>query len=64
MIERLKLPDGSLCEDVEQLKVHSVNFYKALYTSERTMGMERVLSCVPRKVTPEMNLSLNAPYTA
>ena len=63
-IERLQLPDGSLCEDVEQLKVHSVNFYKALYTSERTMGMERVLSCVPRKVTPEMNLSLNAPYKA
>ena len=38
-------------------------FYKELYTTEGTHNMEQVLATVPRKVTPDMNLALNAPYS-
>jgi hypothetical protein len=37
-------------------------FYKPLYTSEGTSGMENVLRTVPTKVTREMNDKLLLPY--
>jgi hypothetical protein len=39
------------------------DFYADLYKSENTIGMEEVLSHVPRKVSGEMNEALNADYT-
>lgn len=38
------------------------DFYKALYTSEGTSGMEHVLRTVPTKVTREMNDKLLLPF--
>jgi hypothetical protein len=40
------------------------DFYEELYRSEATIGIEEVLSHVPRKVTGDMNASLNAEYTS
>jgi hypothetical protein len=38
-------------------------FYANLYKSDTTIGIEEVLSHVPRKITREMNKSLNTEYT-
>ena len=38
-------------------------FYKTLFTSEGSMGMDAVLNTVPVKVTHAMNTLLTAPYT-
>jgi hypothetical protein len=39
------------------------DFYEDLYKSENTIGIEEVMFHVPRKVTGEMNETLNAAYT-
>jgi exonuclease III len=61
-IEKLKKSDGSMTEDVQELKTLSRNFYIDLYTSEETTGMEEVLAAVDPSVTPEMNARLLAPF--
>ena len=38
-------------------------FYKNLFASEGTTGMDKVLNAVPVKVTNVMNMLLTAPYT-
>ena len=39
------------------------DFYKNLFTSEGTTGMDVVLDSVPARVTAELNNGLTAPYT-
>jgi hypothetical protein len=58
----LKGVDNLLTEDVVEMGRLMSDFYKELYTFERTMGMERVLQMVPTKVTREMNDKLLLPF--
>lgn len=37
------------------------NFFEQLYHEEETMGIEEVLSHVPRKVLDDMNMLLSKP---
>jgi hypothetical protein len=62
-ISALALPDGSITEDMDVMQGMTCEFYSHLYTSEGTQGMDTVLNTVPRRVTPEMNANLIAPYT-
>jgi hypothetical protein len=62
-IEQLSLADGSVMEEISIMHQHTTNFYRELYTSEGTSGMDEVLSCVEARVTAEMNRSLDASYT-
>ena len=59
-VHRLVRPDGTFCVDSNELEVMTREFYENLYTSEETIGIEEVLSHVPRKVTDEMNVKLDA----
>jgi len=61
-IKRLKRPDGQFTEDIQEMGNLTSSFYRNLYTSEGTIGMESVLNVVPMKVTPEMNDQLLAPF--
>jgi hypothetical protein len=63
-ITRLVKEDGTVYDSMPELERHTVEFFNNLYTSEGTIGIEEVLSHVPCKVTTEMNLSLNEPYSA
>lgn len=62
-IDRLTRVDGSMCEDSVELKEMASDFYKILYTSKGTIGIEEVLSHVPCKVTNVMNQKLNEAYS-
>lgn len=62
-IDWLQLPDESFSEDAQQLQAHAVEFYRNLYNTEGTTGMDTVLSSVLVKVTSIMNERLDAPYT-
>jgi hypothetical protein len=62
-IDKLTRADGSVCENVNELEQMAHDFYEDLYKSENTIGIEEVLSHVPRKVNGEMNETLNAAYT-
>jgi hypothetical protein len=62
-IDKLTRADGSVCANVSELEQMAHDFYEDLYKSENTIGIEEVLSHVPRKVNGEMNETLNAAYT-
>ena len=62
MIKALQNSLGVMSDDPEELKSLVHEFYETLYTSEGVNNMEAVLSCVPTKVTDEMNELLTAPY--
>jgi hypothetical protein len=62
-ITKLTTPSGQVTSDEVEMKNMTTAFYKNLYTSEETIGMEGVLDTVPTKVTPRMNDSLLAPFT-
>jgi hypothetical protein len=57
-ISNLTRVDGSVTEDIEEMKGMTMDFYKTLYTSEGTSHMDEVLSHVPVRVTADMNISL------
>ena len=57
-IFKLRKADGSLTEDVNEMKNLITTFYKDLYTLEGTQDMERVLQTVPVKVSNQMNEQL------
>ena len=63
MIQALYNALGIRVEDKDEMKQLVTDFYKTLYTTEGVQGVDDVLQHVPRKVTPEMNASLCAPYT-
>ena len=63
-ITRLTRPNGTVCEDQSELETMTREFYEDLYKAEGTIGIEEVLSHVPRKVTNEMNTELESPYTS
>jgi hypothetical protein len=52
-----------VCENAIDLEKMAQEFYEDLYKFEGTIGIEEVLSHVPRKVTREMNAELLAPYS-
>ncbi|XP_073362839.1 uncharacterized protein [Aegilops tauschii subsp. strangulata] len=62
-IVQLQRQDGSMSLDPEEMAGMATDFYKNLYTSEGTIGMEEVLSHIPVRVNGDMNTKLNAPYT-
>ena len=61
-IKALQRNDGQLTDDTKEMEAMTTKFYKTLYTSEGVQDMDQVLDTVPRKVTDEMNATLNAPY--
>lgn len=61
-IKALQRADGQATENAEEMEAMTTVFYKKLYTSEGVQDMDQVLEMVPRKVTDEMNATLNAPY--
>ncbi|XP_073360443.1 uncharacterized protein [Aegilops tauschii subsp. strangulata] len=61
-IVQLQRLDGSMSSDPEEMAGMATDFYKNLYTSEGTIGMEEVLSHIPVRVNGDMNNKLNAPY--
>ena len=61
-ISQLVREDGTICSDEEEIKRMAKDFYKKLYDSEGTIGMEEVLSHIPRKVDEVMNDMLCASY--
>jgi hypothetical protein len=58
----LKKLDGQFTENEKEMGVMATEFYKTLYNSEGTSGMDRVLDTVPANVTAEMNENLIAPF--
>ncbi|XP_073353989.1 uncharacterized protein [Aegilops tauschii subsp. strangulata] len=62
-IKALMRPDGSLTEDNQEMEGLVNAFYMNLYSSEGVQNMERVIDAVPRRVSEEMNVKLNAAYT-
>jgi hypothetical protein len=63
-ISRITRSDGSVTEDLDEMKNMTVDFYKQLYTAEGTMGVNEVLSHVPVKVSAEMNEGLTREVSA
>ena len=49
--------------DPSELAGMATDFYKNLYTSEGTIGMEEVLSQIPARVNGNMNACLNENYS-
>lgn len=62
-ISQLTRPDGSICTDEDKIGSMATEFYKNLYNSKPTVGMEEVLSHIPCKVNHEMNMMLMDIYT-
>lgn len=62
-ITELQKEDGSISSDLKELAQMSKEFYSNLHTSEGTIGMEEVLSHIPRKVDVAMNARLNKSYS-
>jgi hypothetical protein len=62
-ISRLKRPDGSFTEDGQEMSSMTREFYKNLYSTEGTTGMEEVLNTITILVTRDMNEKLVAPFT-
>jgi predicted transcriptional regulator len=62
-IERLTRPNGTVCENLDELEAMMKEFYEDLYKSKGTIVIEEVLSNVPSKVTPAMNADLLETYT-
>ena len=63
-ITQLRREDGIIiCSHEEEIGVMATDFYENLYNSEPTIGMEEVLSHIPRKVNDDMNAMLNEAYT-
>ena len=62
-IKPLQWQDGQLTENKDQMESMTTSFYKQLYTSVGVQDMEQVLETIPRKVTDDMNSTLNAPYS-
>jgi hypothetical protein len=54
--------DGSITEDQDKLCQMTRDFYRNIYASEGTSGMDEVLASVPISVTTAMNESLTAPF--
>ena len=61
-ISKLKKSDGQFTENIAEMGAMAMDFYKRLYGSEGTTGMDHVLDTVPTKVTPAMNDNLLAPF--
>jgi hypothetical protein len=61
-IYSLTRQDGSTIEDQDELCQMTRDFYRNLYTSEGTSGMDEVLASVPVSVMSVMNESLTAPF--
>ena len=59
-IVKLERADGTVCTDPSELAGMATEFYKNLYASEGTIGMEEVLSHIPTRVDGNMNARLNA----
>ena len=62
-IAELQRPDGSACTDKYEMADMATTFYSNLYTSEDTMGIEEVLSHIPKRVDGNMNARLNENYS-
>jgi hypothetical protein len=62
-IAELVKQDGTTTSDEDEMGRVAKEFYQQLYSSEGVSGMEHVLNCVPRKVSPEMNSKLDAPFS-
>jgi len=62
-ITKLKKADGQFTEVEREMSEMAMLFYQKLYTTEGTIGMERVLDTIPSKVTTGMNSQLLRPYT-
>jgi len=62
-ITKLKKADGQFTEVEREMSEMAMLFYQKLYTTEGTIGMERVLDTIPSKVTADMNSQLLRPYT-
>ena len=62
-ITELRRDDGTMCTDEEEIGSMATSFYKNVYDSEPTVGMEEVLSHIPKKVDDSMNAMLTAVYT-
>ena len=62
-ITELQRADGSVSKDEYEIAGMATNFYSNLYTSENTVGMEEVLSHIPKRVDEAMNNILTARYT-
>jgi hypothetical protein len=61
-IAKLRRANGSLSEDVQEMCSMAREFYKNLYSTEGTFGMDEVLNAVPVTVTQEMNERLIQPF--
>jgi hypothetical protein len=61
-ISKLRRANGSLTEDVQEMSSMAREFYKNLYSTEGTSGMDEVLNAVPVTVTQEMNERLIQPF--
>ena len=61
-ISSLERSDGTIYSDPQELADMTSAFYENLYTSEGCIGIEEVLSHIPRRVDAAMNARLNARY--
>ena len=60
----LKREDGSVVSTQEELEVTAMEFYTQLFTQQEVLDPGPILSCVPTKVTADMNDFLLRPFTA
>ena len=54
-IKRLKRDDGSLIDNVEQLKEHIANYFFSIFSSTTGQNNEEVLRVIQPRVTSQMN---------
>ena len=62
-ITALKREDGSVVSTQEELEVTAMEFYTQLFTQQEVLDPGPILSCVPTKVTADMNDFLLRPFT-
>jgi hypothetical protein len=62
-ISSLIRDDGSVCNDVDDIKGMVQQFYAHLFSSEPCPSVDAILDAIPRKITDEMNESLCEAYS-
>ncbi|CAA0823390.1 Unknown protein, partial [Striga hermonthica] len=60
-ISRLLSDEFGLCITKEEIAEEIARYYKQLYTSEGSLGAQEISQLIPKTITHEMNLQLQAP---
>lgn len=62
-IKGLKRHDGTWSDDQEEMEHMASHFYQNLFTAQNDLQPELICHFVPHKITDQMNLELDRPFT-